>query len=84
MGYETIEVTPVSSVIGAEVTGADLGQLDDDQFGEIRDALMEHLVLFFRDQDISDERHLAFAARFGSPGVYPVARLLGATEPGSA
>ena len=82
MGYATIEVTPVTSVIGAQVEGAQLGAVDDQQFAEITDALMEHLVLFFRDQDISDDQQLAFAARFGAPSVYPIAKLMGATEVG--
>lgn len=82
MGYETIEVTPVTTAIGARVGGADLGRVDEQQFAEIQDALMEHLVLFFRDQDLTDEQHLAFAARFGTPSIYPIAKLLGATEAG--
>src|SRR5262245_29465533 len=82
MGYETIEVTPVSAAIGAQVDGVQLARVDDQQFAEIHDALMEHLVLFFRDQDLDDEQHLAFAARFGTPSVYPIAKLMGATEPG--
>jgi taurine dioxygenase len=82
VGYETIEVTPVTAVIGAQVDGVHLGAIDDQQFTEIHDALLTHLVLFFRDQDITDEQHLAFAARFGTPSVYPIARMLGATKPG--
>jgi alpha-ketoglutarate-dependent taurine dioxygenase len=61
----TITVTPVSPVIGAEIGGVDLGAaLDDATVALIRRALLDHLVIFFRDQDITPEQQLAFAARF--------------------
>ncbi len=63
-----MQVTPVTPVIGAEVSGVDLREpLDDDQRDEIRAALLEHLVLFFRDQPVTQEEQLAFAAQFGEP-----------------
>lgn len=62
-----IEFHPVTRHIGAEVTGLDLRRpLSDEQVAEIRRGLLEHLVLFFRDQVITDEEHLAFAGRFGT------------------
>ena len=60
-----IEVGPVTVHIGAEVSGVDLTDLDDAAFDTIEKALHDHLVLFFRDQDLTDEQHLAFASRFG-------------------
>ena len=48
MGYETIEITPMTPRIGAEVSGIDLTKsLGNQQFQELHDALMEHSVLFF-------------------------------------
>jgi taurine dioxygenase len=59
-------VEPVTAHTGAVVSGVDLRQpLDDGTFAAIEKALQDHLVLFFRGQDLSDEQHLAFASRFG-------------------
>jgi taurine dioxygenase len=70
----TLLVRPLTAAIGAEVEGVDLGQpLDDATFEQIHDALLEHLVLFFRDQDITPEAQLAFGERFG-PVVHSVAQ----------
>ena len=61
-----LRVTPLTSAIGAEVAGMDLaGDLDDATVTAIRGALLDHLVLFFRDQHLDDEGHLRFAERFG-------------------
>lgn len=80
--YETIEVAPVSPVIGAQVDGVDLRlPLTEQQVVEIRAALLEHLVLFFRGQDLTDAEHLAFAGRFGMPNVYVATRARGLDEP---
>ncbi|MCE7079526.1 TauD/TfdA family dioxygenase [Streptomyces sp. ST2-7A] len=52
--------------IGAEVTGVDLGvTISDAVARQIRQAFLEYKVLFFRDQEIDDERQLAFAGLFG-------------------
>lgn len=56
----------VTGAIGAEALGADLRQpMNDSQIEQIKDALYLHHILFFRDQDITEEQHLAFARRFG-------------------
>ena len=61
MGYETIEITPMTPRIGAEVSGIDLTKsLGNQQFQELHDALMEHSVLFFRNQDVDVEQHKNF------------------------
>jgi taurine dioxygenase len=49
--------------IGAEVSGVDLGNLDDTTYRALRQALLEHKVLFFRDQDITPAQHVAAARR---------------------
>ena len=72
MGYQTIEVRKLSPVIGAEIHGVDLGgELGNQQFQEIHDALMDNLVIFFRDQKLSVEQHKAFGQRFGRLHIHP-------------
>ena len=67
-----IEIQPVTASVGAEVSGVDLREpLDGTAVAAIEEALLEHLVLFFRDQDISDEQHLAFAQQFGEISIPP-------------
>jgi len=67
-----IEISPVAGSLGAEVEGVDLARpLDDETFQAIHDALMEHLVLFFRDQAIGPDEQLAFTRRFGPEGETP-------------
>ena len=66
MDYETIVVTPIAGALGAEVAGVDLaGPLADRALAEIGRAFTDHLVLFFRGQDLTPERQLAFAVRLG-------------------
>jgi taurine dioxygenase len=60
-----IEVAPVAGALGAEIHGVDLATLDDATFAEIRQAFHDHSVIFFRDQRITPEQHIAFARRFG-------------------
>jgi len=61
-----IGVEPLTTHTGAVVSGVDLREpLDDGTAEAIERALHRHCVLFFRDQDLTDEQHLAFAARFG-------------------
>jgi taurine dioxygenase len=61
-----ISVRPLTPVVGAEVRGVDLGApLHDETMAAIRRALLDHLVLFFRDQDITPAEQLRFSQRFG-------------------
>ncbi|RIL05161.1 MAG: taurine dioxygenase [Proteobacteria bacterium] len=69
--YERIEVRPLAGALGAEVSGAQLGELDDATFAEIHRAWLAHEVLFFRDQDLGPEQHKAFGRRFGALQVHP-------------
>src|SRR5689334_1097374 len=69
-----LTVRPLTAAIGAEVSGVDLGAPPDEAtIAAIRGLLLEHLVLFFRDQHIDDEQHLAFAQAFGPLSISPVA-----------
>ena len=65
-----IEVRPVAPALGAEIHGVDLARgLTDQQFDDVRDAFHRHGVIFFRDQDITPEQHIAFAERWGAINV---------------
>ncbi len=76
----TPSVTPVTGAIGAVVDGVDLHEpLDDATAQLVRDALHEHSVLFFHDQDLTEDEQLAFAATFGPVGQYPLAKMFGST-----
>lgn len=67
-----LDVRPLSPTIGAEVHGLDLTvALDDSTKDEIEKAWLDHKVLFFRDQDITTEQHIAFCRRFGDLEVHP-------------
>lgn len=71
MSYETISVKPIAGALGAEVSGVDLSRsLPDATIGEIRRALLDHLVIFFHDQQLTPEQHLAFGRRFGTLQVH--------------
>ncbi len=69
--YRRIEVKPIAGALGAEISGVDLGRLDDATFKEIEAAWLEHLVVFFRNQAITPEQQLAFAKRFGAIHHHP-------------
>ena len=61
--------------LGAEVSGIDLRQpLDERAQQALRDALVEHEILVFRDQDISVEDQMRFGRYFGDLSVHPIAR----------
>lgn len=61
-----LQARKLTPAIGAEISGADLsGELDRDLFDQVYEALIEHQVIFFRDQEISPENHLALAQSFG-------------------
>jgi taurine dioxygenase len=67
-----VKVKQLSPQIGAEIGGVDLREaLSDETIGQIRAALLQHQVIFFRDQDISRSQHIEFARRFGSLEIHP-------------
>lgn len=67
----TLETIPLSGALGAEVRGADLRAVDDATFAAIHRALLDHGVIYFRDQDIAPAQQLAFAKRWGAPHFHP-------------
>jgi alpha-ketoglutarate-dependent taurine dioxygenase len=65
---QALEVRPQSGWTGAEIHGIDLTKpLDDQQIAEIRAALLQWKVVFFRDQFIDHDDHLRLASAFGQP-----------------
>jgi taurine dioxygenase len=66
------QIRPIAGALGAELSGINLGRdLSDDTIASIRQALLDHLVIFFRDQELPPDRFLALARRFGRPIEYP-------------
>src|SRR5579863_580216 len=72
MRRNSLEIQPIAGAIGAEIAGVDLaGEVDDETIAAIRRAWLDHLVIFFRRQELPPARLLAFARRFGEPIEYP-------------
>ena len=72
---KTLDIRPTAGALGADIGGVDLSQsLSDDIIAEIRQALLDHLVIFFRDQDITPDQHMDFAKRFGDIVEYPLVK----------
>ena len=70
----TIEVHPVTTTIGATIMGVDLREpLAKSAKDAIERALVEHGVVFFRDQDTNPDQLVAFAENFGSISMPPMA-----------
>jgi taurine dioxygenase len=71
MGH-ALEIRPIAGAIGAELHGVDLSDdLSADTIAVIRQALLDHLVIFFRHQTLPPDRFLALSRRFGTPIEYP-------------
>jgi len=72
MVMNMIEIRPLTTALGAEVLGPDLSQpLSNMEFDTIHNALLKHKVIFFRDQELTPEQHIAFARKFGLLDVHP-------------
>jgi taurine dioxygenase len=72
MSSNSLQIRPLAGAIGAEIFGVDLAdELGDNTVAAIRAAWLDHCVVFFRDQNVSPERFLAFARRIGEPIEYP-------------
>lgn len=70
--YKLITVKAVNPSIGAEILGVDLSeQISPALFAEINSALNEHHVIYFRDQQLSDEDHKRFGRLFGKLHSHP-------------
>jgi alpha-ketoglutarate-dependent taurine dioxygenase len=67
----SITVRGLRPAIGAEIRGVDLrAPMDAETFRAVHDAWMEHLVVVFPGQQITDEEHVAFTRFFGEPEIF--------------
>ena len=60
-----MDVKLLSGALGAEISGIDLKDTSDKNFKKINDLLLEHKVIFFRNQPLTAEQHIALAEKFG-------------------
>jgi taurine dioxygenase len=82
MTYTAIQVQKLTPHAGAEIHGVDLARpLDEPTFKEIHAALIEHGVIFFRDQDLTPDQQKAFGRLFGELHLHPAAPALLAGHP---
>jgi taurine dioxygenase len=62
---DRLDIRPLGGTVGAEIHGLDLSRtLSEKDVRAVRSALFEHGVVFFRDQHLTPEQHIAFAERF--------------------
>ncbi len=72
LSWNHFDARPVDATIGAELSGIDLtAGVSDAALAELRDALHAYKVIFFRDQPLTAEQHVALASRFGELEVHP-------------
>ena len=65
-------IEPLTGAVGAEIIGVDLRDpIPENVFEVIEQALLNHLVIIFRDQDISPEQQKVFASRFSDLQSHP-------------
>ena len=77
MSYAAIQVQRLTPHAGAEIHGVDLARpLDERTFKEIHAALVEHGVIFFRDQHLTPDEQKAFGRLFGELHLHPAAPAL--------
>jgi len=69
---QALEVVPTGAALGAEIRGVDLRTIDDNAFAAIYKAWLDHAVVLFRDQQLSDEDLIAFSRRFGTLDHAPI------------
>ncbi|MEU4344215.1 TauD/TfdA family dioxygenase [Nocardia sp. NPDC023852] len=63
--HGNLEFTPLGPDFGAEVTGVEVSEADDEQVATLRAALTEHKVLILRNQRLDDAAHIEFGRRLG-------------------
>ncbi|HEV2532162.1 TauD/TfdA dioxygenase family protein [Phenylobacterium sp.] len=79
---QALKIRRVAGALGAEISGVNLGQeLSDGVITALRQALVQHQVIFFRDQQMTPAQQVAFGARFGPLNIHPyVAGMAGQPE----
>ena len=69
----SLHITPLSPALGAQIDGINLSEpLTADQQHLIEQALLEHQVLFFRNQPLTPQQQASFAGRFGDLHIHPI------------
>ena len=61
----SIKIDLLSGALGAEINGIDLTDISNENFERINNLLLEHKVIFFRNQLLTSEQHIALASKFG-------------------
>ena len=70
MDYKEIKVTPQSTALGAVISGIDLSKEPSKRaMAELEDAFGRYSVIFFRDQNLTPQQHIAMAERWGAINV---------------
>jgi len=72
--FRHFSVEPVTGAMGAVVTGIDLRTASDEALAELEQAIVDHLALMIRDQDLEPAEQIAFARRLGKPMPWPYAK----------
>ncbi len=67
----TFEIIPLSGSIGAEITGIDIEDINEQIFPSINETLLNYGVIYFRNQDISPDQQLSFARRWNELHIHP-------------
>ena len=69
---DTLTIRPMTPAIGAEILDIDLSAADiGESIPALRQALLAHGVIFFRDQTLTEEQHIALARHFGDLEIHP-------------
>ncbi len=77
----TIEATPVSGSLGAQLSGVDLTKLDDASIAALRAAIVEHEVVFVHGAFLDREQHLALGEALGGTNTFPTYAIFDVDEP---
>ena len=73
--HPNLDIRPIAGALGAEIHGVNLTMdLTDDMIAAVRQAFLDHLVIFFRGQSLTPAQFLAFALTMGRPAEYPFAQ----------
>lgn len=68
----SFEVKPFGGALGAEIVGLDVSRpLDDATLARVKQAFMDHHMLCFRDQHLTEAQQIAFSKQFGVLEAYP-------------
>lgn len=71
-----LKITPLTPTLGAEIVGMDLSRpMAAEAFAAIKHALIEHQVIFFRDQALGNEQFVTWGEQFGALMKHPAASL---------